>query len=90
MPERILYSFFLFLRTIRLLRILRLWQIIVLPFDDSALTLYLRDVQIRYMEACLFLHILPDLFICRLTALILHPFFHIHINVDMRYRISQN
>ena len=90
MPERILYSFFLLLCAVRLLGILRLRKIEILSFDDSAFTFCLRDIQIRYMQSGLLHHIIPDLLIGCLTTLILHQFFHIHINVDMCDIISQN
>ena len=90
MPERFLYCFFYFLRAVRLLGILSLRQIIVLPFDDPTFPLYLRYIQIRYMQSGLLHHIIPDLLIGRYSSLILHQIFHIHINVDMRNRISQN
>lgn len=35
-------------------------------------------------------HIFFNLQVCRLAALVLYQFLHVYINVDMRYRISQN
>lgn len=90
MPERFFDCIFFFLRAVRLLGILRLWKIIVLPFDDPAFPFDLRNIQVCYVQSSLLFHIIPDLLIGRLTALVLHQFFHIYINVDMSDRISQN
>ena len=67
MPQSILYSFYLFLRTSRLSAILRFWLIVILALYDSMLLLYLSNVQICHMKSIVFLHPLLNLFVCCLS-----------------------
>ena len=64
MQESINYRLFLLLWSIWRPAVLTLCQIIILPFDDTALPLCLRDIQVCHMKAVLFLYPLLDLLIC--------------------------
>ena len=81
---------FLFRRTLGLSGIVRLGLVVILPLNDTTLLLYLSDIKATDLQAAAFQNILLDLPISRQSSFILHHFFHIHINVDMCYRISQN
>ena len=52
--------FFLLFRAVWLFGILQLWQIIVLPLNDSAFPLNLRDIQCRNRKTCVFLDVSFD------------------------------
>ena len=75
---------FLLPRCLRRPTALTLRQIIVLPLNNPAFPLRLRDIQVRHMKSVFLLHPLLDLFICSLTLgggqiqLI-----HINLNADM-------
>ena len=62
--ESIYDRLFLLLWSIWRPAVLTLRQIIILPFDDTALPLCLRDIQVCHMKAVLFLYPLLDLLIC--------------------------
>ena len=81
---------FLFRRALWLPDILGFRLIVVLTLDDTALLLYLCDIQAADFQAAVFQNIILDLPIGCQSSLILHHFFHIHINVDMYCRFSQN
>ena len=75
MQESINYRLFLLLWSIWRPAVLTLCQIIILPFDDTALPLCLRDIQMRHMEAVLLLYPRLDLLIC---SALLKPG-HVHV-----------
>ena len=66
---------FLLPRCLRRPAALTLRQVIVLPINDSAFPLCLRDIQVCHMESVLLLHSLPDLLV---GSPLLEPG-HIHI-----------
>lgn len=64
MSERLYDHIFLFLRCLRRPAVLTLRQVIVLPLNDPAFPLCLRDIQMCHMESILLLHPHLDLFVC--------------------------
>lgn len=64
--------------------------IIVLALDNAVFLLYLSDIKTADIQAAAFQNIILDLPIGCQFSFILHHFFHIHINIDMCHRISQN
>ena len=81
---------FLFRRALWLSGILGFWLIVVLALNNAVFLLYLSDIQAADLQAAVFQNIILDLPIGCQSSFILHHFFHIHINVDMCHRISQN
>ena len=88
MSERLNDRLFLLLRRLRRPTVLTLRQIIVLPFDDPALPLCFRNIQVRHMETVLFLHPRLDLLVC--SALLKPGHVHVfqrelHLDILTRY-----
>ncbi len=75
MQESINYRLFLLLWSIWRPAVLTLCQIIILPFDDTALPLCFRDIQVCYMKSVLLLYPRLDLLKC---SALLKPG-HVHV-----------
>lgn len=83
-------GFFLIRRALRLFSILGLGLVVIHPLNNAVFLLYLCDIKTTDLQTAAFQNIILDLPIGCQSSFILHHFFHIHINVDMCYRISQN
>ena len=81
---------FLIRRALRLFSILGLGLVVILSLNNAVFLLYLRDIKTTNLQSAVFQNILLDLPIGCHSSFILHHFFHIHINVDMCHRVSQN
>jgi len=81
---------FLFQWALWLPGIVRLGLVVILPLNNAVFLLYLRDIKTTNLQSAVFQNILLDLPIGCHSSFILHHFFHIHINIDMCHRISQN
>ena len=81
---------FLIRRALWLFSVLRLRRIVVLALNDAVFLLHLCDIKTTDLQTAVFQNIIHELLIGCQSSFILHHFFHIHINVDMCYRISQN
>ena len=63
MPQRLQDRLFLLRRALGLLGILRFCLVVILPLNDAALLLYLRDVQAADLQAGMLQHIRLDFLI---------------------------
>ena len=81
---------FLIRRALRLLGVFGFRLIVVFTLNDAVFLLHLSDIEVADLQAGMLQNIRFDLLISRQSSFILHHFFHIHINVDMCYRVSQN
>ena len=81
---------FLIPRCLRRPTALSLRQIIVLPLNNPAFPLRLRDIQVRHMKSVLLLHPVLDLFVCSLTLSCGYvQLIHIHLDADMMLRFRK-